>query len=112
MAEEPSQAPDPPATADTGTRGVAYEPPAGGETSARVAERIEEIPAADGAVVMEGLSPGQAADVAEYLDPTTAGHILSQMDPTAAASVITDMETPEASMVLEAMDPDDRVDIL
>jgi magnesium transporter len=34
------------------------------------------------------------------------------MDATLAASVIADMEVPEASMVLEAMDPDDRVDLL
>ena len=77
-----------------------------------VANRIEEIPAADGAHVLENLPTDEAADVAEYLDPTTAGAILSEMDPTLAASVLTDMEVPEASMVLAAMDPDDRVDVL
>ncbi|HEY8667170.1 MAG TPA: magnesium transporter, partial [Tepidisphaeraceae bacterium] len=76
---------------------------------------IEEIPAADGAVILEHLAsdnPPLAADVAEYLDPETAGRILAQMEPSLAASVITDMEAPEASMVLSAMDPDDRVDVL
>jgi len=77
-----------------------------------VALRIEEIPAPDGADVMEGLSPQQAADVAEYLDPNTAGRILSEMDPTLAASVLSDMEAPEASMVISAMNPDDAVDVL
>jgi magnesium transporter len=77
-----------------------------------VAGRIEELPPADGAAVMQGLSRDFSAEVAEYLDPETAGHILAEMDPTLAASVIQDMEMPEASMVLEAMDPDDRVDIL
>jgi len=77
-----------------------------------VANRIEEMPAADGAAVLENLPPDEAADVAEYLDPTTAGAILSEMDPTLAASVVTDMEAAEASMVLAAMDPDDRVDVL
>ena len=77
-----------------------------------VAARIEELPAPDGAHVLEGLSPEQAADVAEYLDPTTAGAILSEMDPALAGEVVSDMEPPEASMVLAAMDPDDRVDVL
>ena len=77
-----------------------------------VASRIEEIPAADGAAVLQNLSTEQAADVAEYLDPETAGRILSEMDPVLAASVVTDMDPPEASMVLAAMDPDDRVDVL
>jgi magnesium transporter len=77
-----------------------------------VAERIEDLPAPDGAAVMERMTPAMSADVAEALDPETAGQILSEMDATLAASVIADMEVPEASMVLEAMDPDDRVDIL
>jgi len=77
-----------------------------------VAQQIEEIPAADGADVMEGLSYADAADVAEYLDPDTAGRILSEMDPQAAAHVLDDMEAAEASMVVASMDPDDRVDIL
>jgi magnesium transporter len=77
-----------------------------------VARRIEEIPAADGATVLNNLSSERAADVAEYLDPQTAGRILAQMDPNQAASVISGMETPEASMVLQSMDPDDRVDVL
>ena len=77
-----------------------------------VAERIEDLPAADGAAVMEKMTSKMSADVAEALDPETAGQILSEMDATLAASVIADMEVPEASMVLEAMDPDDRVDIL
>lgn len=77
-----------------------------------VAERIEDLPAPDGADVMEKMTTQMSADVAEALDPETAGQILSEMDATLAASVIVDMEVPEASMVLEAMDPDDRVDIL
>lgn len=77
-----------------------------------LAERIEDIPAVDGAAVMETLAPAQAADVAEILDPETAGRILSRMNPRMAGRVINDMPAPEASMVLAAMDPDDRVDIL
>jgi magnesium transporter len=77
-----------------------------------MAERIEDLPAPDGAAVMEKMTPEMSADVAEALDPQTAGQILSEMDATQAASIIADMEVPEASMVLEAMDPDDRVDIL
>ena len=77
-----------------------------------VATRIEEIPAADGADVLEVMSAEQAADVAEYLDPDTAGRILSEMDPALAASVLSDMEPPEASMVVAAMAPDDAVDVL
>jgi len=77
-----------------------------------VAQQIEDLPSADGAEVLRQLSSDFSADVAEYLDPETAAKILSEMDPTLAASVITDMEIPEGSMVLEAMDPDDRVDIL
>lgn len=88
-------------------------PPAAPQTGAEgVAERIEDLPAADGAAVMATMTPAMSADVAEALDPETAGQILSEMDATLAASVIADMEVPEASMVLEAMDPDDRVDIL
>src|SRR3954463_13635464 len=78
----------------------------------KVAARIEEIPAADGAVVLEHMSAGQAADIAEYLDPTTAGAILTEMDPAMAASVISDMDAGDAAMVLAGMDPDDRVDVL
>src|SRR4051812_7129785 len=84
----------------------------GGDQSERVANRLDDIHAADGASVMENLPSGEAADVAEYLDPNTASQILAEMDPTLAASVISDMEPPEAAMVLGAMDPDDRVDIL
>lgn len=87
--------------------------PAAPQTGAEgVAERIEDLPAPDGAAVMEQMTPEMSADVAEALDPETASQILSEMDATLAASVIADMEVPEASMVLEAMDPDDRVDIL
>jgi len=82
------------------------------ERSADVAQQIEEIPAPDGADVLEGLSPAAAADVAEYLDPNTAGRILSEMEPALAASVLQDMEPPEASMVVSAMNPDDAVDVL
>jgi Mg/Co/Ni transporter MgtE len=77
-----------------------------------VAHRIEEIPADEGAAVLEGLSPEKAADVAEYLDPDTAGRILTEMSPEAAGAVVSDMEAAEASMVLAAMDPDDAVDVL
>ena len=91
-------------------------PPVADETTddepQELADRIEDIPAVDGATVMETLSAEQAADVAEILDPTTAGRILSRMNPAMAASVIADMPVPEASLVLAAMDPDDRVDIL
>ena len=77
-----------------------------------VAQQIEEIPASEGADVLENLSYEDAADVAEYLDPQTAGRIFAEMSPQAAAHVVDDMEAPEASMVLAAMDPDDRVDVL
>jgi magnesium transporter len=86
--------------------------PAPGSSDADVAERIEDIPADEGAAVLENLPPEKAADVAEYLDPDTAGRILSEMDPTAAGAVVSDMEAAEASMVLAAMDPDDAVDVL
>src|SRR4051812_17366138 len=62
-----------------------------------VAERIEDLPAQDGAAVMSNRSTEMGADVAEYLAPGPAGKILSEMDPTLAASVIADMEVPEAS---------------
>lgn len=78
----------------------------------QVASHIEELPAQDGADVLEGMSSAKAADVAEYLDPDTAGRILSEMDPALAASVLGDMEPPEASMVVSAMAPDDAVDVL
>jgi magnesium transporter len=103
---------DEPAAAPTHASEVAAALAATDDAPRDVANRIEEIPAADGAHILEGLSPEDAADVAEYLDPTTAGAILSEMDPALAASVVTDMEPPEASMVLAAMDPDDRVDVL
>jgi magnesium transporter len=83
-----------------------------GDRSEFLAHTIEEVPAADGAQVLENLSLGEAADVAEFLDPDTAAHVLAQMDPALAASVIADMEIPEAAMVIAAMDPDDRVDVL
>jgi magnesium transporter len=82
------------------------------EGDAAVAERIEEIPAADGAQVLESLPTQEAADVAEYLDPDTAARIFEEMDPTRAAEVLTGMEAPEASMVVSAMHSDDRVDVL
>lgn len=78
----------------------------------RVARQIEDIPAADGAQVLNELPPAEAADIAEALDPNTAADILSEMEPGDAAHVIEDMEPPEASVVLSAMDPDDRVDVL
>ena len=87
-------------------------PPRAPDESRAVATRIEEIPAADGADVLETMPTGEAASVAEYLDPETAGRILSEMEPERAAEVLSDMEPPEASMVVSAMDPDDAVDVL
>lgn len=77
-----------------------------------VAQRIEDLPAPDGAAILGDLPVELSADVTEYLDPETAAGILAEMDPALAATVIVDMEPPEASMVLAAMRPDDRVDIL
>lgn len=77
-----------------------------------IAERIEDMPASDGARVLEDLSAGDAADVAESLDPNTAGRFLARMEPAAAASVVSQMEVPEAAALLDAMNPDDRVDLL
>ncbi|HEY8749166.1 MAG TPA: magnesium transporter [Tepidisphaeraceae bacterium] len=85
---------------------------AASDKSDAVASRIEEIPSADGADVLGGLTVAQAADVAEYLDPNTAARILSEMDPAHAAQVVGGMKPPEASMVISAMAPDDAVDIL
>jgi magnesium transporter len=82
------------------------------DESRDMAQKIEDMPAADGAEVLEDLAPGLSADVTEYLDPNTAAGVLVEMDPILAATVIADMEPVEASMVLAAMDPDDRVDIL
>jgi magnesium transporter len=82
------------------------------DADATVAERIEDISAADGADVLENLSTEQAADVAVYLDPDTAARIFAEMDPPRAAEVLAGMEAPEASMVISAMHPDDRVDVL
>src|SRR5258706_4712159 len=97
----------------SGSAAVDHDARDGGvERAEATAERIEDLPAPDGAAVMERMTPAMSADVAEALDPETAAQILSEMDATLAASVIADMEVPEASMVLEAMDPDDRVDIL
>ena len=86
--------------------------PGASEGTDAVATRIEEIPAADGADVLEGLPTSQAAGVAEYLDPDTAGRIFSEMDPAIAANVLGGMQPPEASMVVAAMAPDDAVDVL
>lgn len=82
------------------------------DPSRQLANRLDDIPAADGATVMRQMPAEKAADLAEYLDPNTAAGILSEMDSDQAARVITDMEPEEAAMVLSAMDPDDRVDVL
>lgn len=78
----------------------------------RLARQIEDIPASEGADVLNELPTDEAAAVAEALDPNTAADILSEMEPDDAAHVIEGMQEPEASVVLSAMDPDDRVDIL
>jgi magnesium transporter len=78
----------------------------------RVATQIEDMPADDGAQVLQDMPTGAAADVVEYLDPETAGKILQRMDAARAADIVRDMEDVEASTVLEHMPPDDRVDIL
>jgi magnesium transporter len=96
--------PQPPAPPDA--------PPAPADPSQQLANRLDDIPPADGAAVMRRMSDEKAADLAEYLDPNTAGDILSELDADHAARVITDMEPEEAAMVLSAMDPDDRVDVL
>ncbi len=92
-------------------RSVEEEITAASQSSA-VADRIEDIPAADAAAILRRLSASQAAEVAEILDPTTAAGILSRMDPEQAGPVLAEMQPPEASMVLSAMASDDRVDIL
>ena len=78
----------------------------------RVATQIEDMPADDGAQVLQDMPTAAAADVVEYLDPETAGRILQRMDAARAADIVRDMEDVEASTVLEHMSPDDRVDIL
>jgi magnesium transporter len=77
-----------------------------------VATRIEDIPAADGADVLEHMALSEASHVAEVLDPETASRILSEMDPINAAAIVGGMHTSEASMVIAAMAPDDAVDVL
>jgi len=77
-----------------------------------LARQIDDLPAADGAAILESLPTDLSADVTEYLDPNTAADVLVELDPRRAADIVSSMETPEASMVLEAMHPDDRVDIL
>ena len=78
-----------------------------------VAERIEDLAAPDGAAVMERMTPASCRPTSPRRSTRRPPpRFLSEMDATLAASVIADMEVPEASMVLEAMDPDDRVDIL
>jgi magnesium transporter len=88
------------------------DPRAAADQSSEVANRVEELPASDGAGVLNELSTRDAAKVAEYLDPDTAARILTEMAPSEAATVISDMAPPEASMVLQSMAPDDRVDVL
>ena len=77
-----------------------------------IADRVEDLSAADGAAVFSHLSAERAAAAAEILDPGTAGRIVARMDPEAGAAVISAMPVPEASLVLAEVDPDDRVDIL
>ena len=77
-----------------------------------IADRVQDLPAADGAAVFEHLSAAQGAAAAVILDPGTAGRIVARMTPAAGAALISAMMTPEASMVLAEVDPDDRVDIL
>src|SRR3954463_2310512 len=111
--DRPTPAPPPPSAQDEDDAAAEAARPTNPAAGAEgVAESIEDLPAPDGAAVMEKMTSEMSADVAEALDPETAAQILSEMDATLAASVIADMEVPEASMVLEAMDPDDRVDIL
>jgi magnesium transporter len=86
--------------------------PAVDETGEQIAGRIEELPSADGAAILENLTIERAAEVAEALDPQTAADILAEMDHDRAAGLISGMKPPEASTVLSYMDPDDRVDIL
>ncbi len=77
-----------------------------------IADRVEDLPAADAAHVFEHLSADRAAAAAEILDPETAGRIVARMTPEAGAALITAMPATEASMVLAEVDPDDRVDLL
>jgi magnesium transporter len=86
--------------------------PSDTETAQHIANRIEEITPADGAMELAKLSTERAAEVSAILDPETAGKIIARMQPESAAGIITTMLPPEASMVLAAIDPDDRVDIL
>ncbi len=81
-------------------------------TDRQVADSMEDISAADAAVMFAGLSAEQAAGVAEILDPETAARIVSEMPAESAAQLVSQMDRPEASLVLGEMDPDDRVDVL
>src|SRR5687768_242908 len=78
--------------AGDGDAGVVALDPTDNQQAGHVATQIEDIPAADGADVMETLTPERAADVAEYLDPETAAGILAKMDAPQAAQVIAGME--------------------
>jgi Mg/Co/Ni transporter MgtE len=78
MAQEPTAKDENPPGGDA----TPAEPTATGsaENPQGVANRIEELPAADGADVMQNLSTEMSAEVAEYLDPRTAAKILAEIE--------------------------------
>ena len=107
----PSQPYEPPAY-ETPTYDGVIEPTDADALPQAIADRVEDLPAADAAAVFEHITAERAAAAAEILDPETAGRIVARMSPEAGAAVIAAMPVPEASMVLAEVDPDDRVDIL
>lgn len=108
----PSSAPPAPGPGEAETNASESEGSPQSRQASYLAHTIEEIPAADGAEILAGLEPREAAGVAEFLDPETAGRALSEMNNEDAAAVLSEMGPPEASVVLSRMDPDDRVDVL
>ena len=109
--DPPSQPYEPPAYESPSYDGV-IEPTHADALPQAIADRVEDLPAADAAHVFEHLSADRAAAAAEILDPETAGRIVARMTPEAGAALITAMPAVEASMVLAEVDPDDRVDLL
>ena len=75
-------------------------------------KRLDELPPADVADILEQLDPKQRAEVFNHLDDARSAEVIAELEDEFQAETLDDMEDSEVSGLLGQMDPDDAADII
>lgn len=82
------------------------------QTTAELAQGVEELEAPDAAETLERLEPQESAEVVKQMEDAAAADALAHMEAPLAATVLMDLDPQEAANLISLMEPDDAADIL